>query len=187
MQASERAAHPKPEIVENYRDYEPPAEFRKLVEDLLVTVPSNYLAGLKAVVLTNRAALTRDQLKQRVKHRNNRYHLAEAAGAYYEATRSRPATIWIFVDNIMRSVPSWSLRAPFIRYEPLCGYLYHEIGHHIHAVHKPIYEGKENVADDWSRKLSTVFYRRHYWYLLPLLWFFWPFYELSKRIKNMVR
>jgi hypothetical protein len=47
--------------------------------------------------------------------------------------------------------------------------LYHEIGHHIHAEHKPVYEGKENVAEDWSDKLLRHFYRKHYWYLMLLV------------------
>jgi hypothetical protein len=45
--------------------------------------------------------------------------------------------------------------------------LFHEIGHHIHAVHIPAYDGKENVAEDWSRKLVRQFFRKHYWYLVP--------------------
>jgi hypothetical protein len=48
--------------------------------------------------------------------------------------------------------------------------LYHEIGHHIHAVHRPVHEQRENVADDWSGKSTKLFYRRHYWYLFPFLY-----------------
>jgi hypothetical protein len=36
--------------------------------------------------------------------------------------------------------------------------LYHEIGHHIHAEHKPVHEEKENVADDWSHKLWGILF-----------------------------
>ena len=48
--------------------------------------------------------------------------------------------------------------------------LYHEIGHHIHSTRKPVYEGPENVAEDWSRKLWRHFLRTRYWYLTPLLY-----------------
>jgi hypothetical protein len=65
----------------------------------------------------------------------------------------------------------WELRAPLLCYMPIAIVLYHEIGHHIHAEHKPVHEGKENVAEDWSDKLGGLFYRRHYWYLMP---FFYP-------------
>lgn len=46
--------------------------------------------------------------------------------------------------------------------------LYHEIGHHIHAEHRPVHEQRENVAEDWSSKLMRNFYRKHYWYIFPV-------------------
>lgn len=45
---------------------------------------------------------------------------------------------------------------------------FHELGHHIHRVHRPKYEGPENIADKWSKKLSGKFMRDRYWYLFPL-------------------
>ena len=38
----------------------------------------------------------------------------------------------------------------------------------IHQVHKPKYEGKEDVADKWSKKLTTTFLANRYWYLFPI-------------------
>ena len=55
-----------PVIVESYRDFEPPPNFRRLIETLLLYIPPKYLTGLKTVVLTNRAGLTRDKRRQRV-------------------------------------------------------------------------------------------------------------------------
>jgi hypothetical protein len=185
MSASEDVAKSRPEIVESYRDYQPPVEIRKLVEDLLESVPSGYLAGLRTIVLTNQSALTRDQRRQKIWGRNRKYRLAEARGAYYEATRSRTASVWLLVDNILKWEPRWVLRAPLLRYEALSTVLYHEIGHHIHAVHRPIYEGKENVAEDWSRNLSRRFYRRRYWYLMPLAYPASLILRIAKRIKKM--
>lgn len=153
------------------------------MEDLLESVPSNYLAGLTTIVLTNQSALTRDQRRQKVWGRNRKYPLAEARGAYYEATRSRSASVWLMVDNILKSEPLWVLRAPFVRYNALSTVLYHEIGHHIHALHRPVYEGKENVAEDWSRKLSRRFYRRRYWYLMPVAYPASLLLKLAKRFK----
>jgi hypothetical protein len=156
-----------PDIIENYRDFEPPSQVRKLVEELLESVPGNYLKGLKTIVLCNRAALTRDQRRQKVWGRGRKYRLAEARGAYYRATNSRPATVWLYVDNILKASPAWMLRIPIARYAEFGEVLFHEIGHHIHTVHVPIYDGKENVAEDWSRKLGQQFFRKHYWYLVP--------------------
>jgi hypothetical protein len=45
--------------------------------------------------------------------------------------------------------------------------LFHQLGHHIHRVHRPEYEGKENVADKWSKRLTRKFMSKRYWYLLP--------------------
>jgi hypothetical protein len=185
VNAAERIGTYRPEIVESYRDYQHPVEIRQIVEDLLESVPSKYLAGLTTIVLTNRSALTRDQRRQKIWARNSKYPLAEARGAYYEATRSRPASVWLLVDNILKQEPPWALRAPLLRYNALSSVLYHEIGHHIHAVHRPIYEGKENVAEDWSRKLSRLFYRRRYWYLIPVAYPALLIFKLAKRIKKM--
>ena len=162
---------PRPELVENYRDFEPPAGFRSLVEDLLQSVPSKYLVGLKTIVLTNRDALSRDQRKQKVWSRKRKVRLAEVRGAYYRATRTSPASITLYVDNILAShVPPWITKVPLLRYCDLDTVLFHEIGHHIHAAHIPSYDGKENVAEDWSRTLKRRFFRRNYWYTIPLLY-----------------
>jgi hypothetical protein len=40
------AASSLPQIVENYRDYEPPRQLRGMVEELLKEVPAKYLVGL---------------------------------------------------------------------------------------------------------------------------------------------
>src|SRR6202040_2101970 len=93
----------------------------------------------------------------------------EALGYYSGASQSSRASITLHIDNILKRVTPGELRIPFVRYHPLATVLYHEIGHHIHKEHKPIYEGKENIAEDWSDKLSQRFYRTPYWYLRPLV------------------
>jgi hypothetical protein len=179
MNASAGVGNFRPEIMENYRDYQPPVGIKQQVEDLLEAVPSKYLAGLTTIVLTNKSALTRDQRRQKVWGRNRKYSLAEARGAYYEATRHRTASVLLLVDNILQYERPWVLRA-------LSTVLYHEIGHHIHAVHRPVFEGKENVAEDWSRKLSRFFYRRRYWYLIPVGYPASLILRAAKRIKKRI-
>jgi hypothetical protein len=157
-----------PEISEHYRDYAPSIDVKKVVEELVKSVPPRYLAGLKKIVLTNRSSLSRDQRRQKIWQRGRNHQLATSLGAYYRATRSQPASVWLFVDNIQQPFPSWFLRMPMLGYSIVGSVLYHEIGHHIHRVHKPVYEGKENVAEDWSRKLGRAFFRKRYWYLVPV-------------------
>jgi hypothetical protein len=158
-----------PDIVEAYRDYVSPQYVLKIVDDLLKAVPPRHLIGLNTIVLTNQAAQLRKRKQQKIWSRNHKIKLVETLVYYSGASRSSRASITLHIDNILKRAPSRELRIPFVRYYPLAGALYHEIGHHIHAEHNPIYEGKESVAEDWSDKLSQRFYRTHYWYLIPLL------------------
>lgn len=170
MDETRATAATSPTIVETYRGYVPPPCFLQLVKDLLKAVPSRYLAGLQAIILTNQTGETRKQKRQKVWSRNRKVRLGDALGYYSPATRSAQASICLHVDNILNEMQAWELRVPLLRYEPVASVLYHEIGHHIHAEHKPIYKGKEDVAEDWRGKLSGHFYLRHYWYLMPLLY-----------------
>lgn len=180
----EGATNSTPEVVEHYRDYSPPSNLKRWVENLLESVPTKYTIGLKTVVLTNQRGLTRDQRRQKIRQRGHKYKLSHGLGAYFRATRSRPATVSLYVDNILRSQPRWTLRVPVLRYVYLAPVLYHEIGHHIHAVHHPVYEGKENVAEKWSTYLSGQFFRKHYWYARPILYVMWLLIRFMKRVNK---
>lgn len=167
MNSCEDVRAPRPEIIENYRDFEPPPPVKEIISILLDCVSPNYLRGLKAIILANQTALTRNKRRQKIWSRNRKIRLAEARGAYYRATRSSPAVVWLYVDNILKGTPAWTLKVPIARYAEFGEVLYHEIGHHIHAAHEPVHEGKENVAEDWSKRLSHQFFRKHYWYMVP--------------------
>lgn len=177
----------RPQIAENYRDYTPPRWVKKIIEQALDSVPPNYLYGLKTIVLTNRSALNRNQRRQKIWHRNKFHRATEARGVYYAATRSGPATVWLYVDNILRPFPGWLARCPFAPVVELSEVLFHEIGHHIHAVHKPVYDGKENIAEDWSRKLLRRFFHRRYWYALPVVYPVVTAINLERKIKKKIR
>jgi hypothetical protein len=158
-----------PEIVENYKDFRPPRKFRRHVEAMLETVPPKYLIGLKTLVLANHAALSRKERRRKMWSRNRKIGMSQVAGSYQRATRSSPATVTLYVDSITKGWPSWFFHFLIIDFLAVGEVLYHEIGHHIHAVHKPIFEGPENVAEDWSRKLKGAFFRSRYPYLVPVL------------------
>ena len=161
-----------PTIVESYRNFVLPSNFRHDVETLLRFVPPKYLVGLKTIVLTNRAGLTGNKRKQKVRSRNRTVRLADCLGSYSSAGRNSTATVWLYVDNIVKAELSWCRWVPLLRYTMPAEVLYHGIGHHIHAVHRPIHEGAENVAEDWGRRLWRGFLRQHYWYLTPFLYVF---------------
>ena len=169
---SERQESPSvasaPNILEAYRDYIPPQCVRKMVDDLLKAAPPRYLVGLQTIILTNQAAQPRKKKQQKTWSRNRKIKLVEALGYYSGASRSSRASITLHIDNIFKGATPRKLRDPFARYYLLASVLYHEIGHHIHAEHNPVYEGKENVAEDWGDKLVKRFYRTHYWYLMSM-------------------
>lgn len=181
MNSFEDVRAPRPEIIENYRDFEPPQQVKEIISILLDCVSANYLRGLKAIILANQAALTRNQRRRKVWSRKRKIRLAEARGAYYRATRSSPPIVSLCVDNILKGTPAWTLKVPIARYAEFGEVLYHEIGHHIHATHEPVHEGKENVAEDWSKRLGRQFFRRHYWYLVPFR------YPMSFLVKAALR
>lgn len=43
---------------------------------------------------------------------------------------------------------------PLLREISIGEVLYHELGHHIHACARPEHREKEDVADDWGRKME---------------------------------
>ncbi len=72
------------------------------------------------------------------------------------------------MDQIVRPLPRWALWFPILKRFALAQTLYHELGHHIHYTIRPEYKEKEDVADEWGKKLGGVFFRRKYWYLIPI-------------------
>jgi hypothetical protein len=161
------SVEPGPEITEFYKDYVPPGYVRPIVEELLAFLPRNYLVGLKTVLLTNSVAMPRDQRRQKVFQRGKSHKMIEARGAYYRATRSRQAYVALFVDNIFKNVPPSLLRLTPFRHSTIAEILFHEVGHHIHTAHKPVYDVRENVAEAWERKFRRAYLRKRFWYIVP--------------------
>ena len=161
-------ANTGPQIVVAFQNYAPPFDAEKAILRMLRIVPPNYLWGLPSIVLTNVQALSR---KERDRKTWGRRHVAlgETLGYYTPEWRGQPAHITILLDNLeMRMGRKW-LRWGIVRDAELSRLFFHELGHHIHDVHKPQYENKEDVADKWSKKLRVKFLRQRYWYLVPVL------------------
>lgn len=176
-----------PPIIEAFQGYCPPFEATNLIRRMLQNVPPQFLIGLHAIVLTNVAALSRRERNQRTRGRGQRFALGSALGYYSQALKGEPARITILVDNIEKQWGRSWLRIGFIRDLELSKTLFHELGHHIHQIHRPEYEGKENVADKWSRELSRRFMRDRYWYVLPLLVPMALMFRIGKEIVKFYR
>jgi hypothetical protein len=59
------------EIVEDYKDWQPPIDARKAVAAAVSAVPKAHLIGIDRVVLTNAGGLNRAQRRKKTKHRGN--------------------------------------------------------------------------------------------------------------------
>lgn len=103
---------------------------------------------------------------------------------YNQASKDAPAWIEIFVDNCTRSLPRSSLRVPVFADMVLGEVLFHEIGHHIHYTQAPEFREREDVAEDWKKRLSKIYFRKRYWYFLPIAYMLYPFSWLIKKVSR---
>jgi len=157
------AAPRMPRVVARYSGFEPRFDVVTLVEQMIATVPSNYLVGLSEVVLTNFSGLPRSLRKGATKSRKRKVRVARAAGRYHPAWNNQPAWIEIFVDNTLRAWErGWWLKFRFLREGIVGDVLFHEIGHHIHFAIRPEYREREDVADVWKARLSRNWSRQSY-------------------------
>jgi hypothetical protein len=172
----------KPQLIEAFQGYSPSFEVVKAIRRMLRDVPPEFLHGLKSIVLTNVAALGKNERDRRTRGRGRRLALGEALGYYNKAWKGEPARITILVDNFEKQWGRSWLRVGFIRDLVFSNLLFHELGHHIHQIHRPEHERRENVADKWSKKLSSRYLRSRYWYLKPLIVPISLLFKLRKRM-----
>ena len=156
-------------IKEAYRDYTPPLNVAKTVRLLLRSVPPKYLRGLDCVVLTNLSGQPRRNRVGKIIRRGRRVSRSHVAGLYHRQWQGNPPWIELYVDQILRSLPRWSSWIPLITTQLIAETLFHELGHHIHLFIRPEYREKEDVADDWKKKLHGNFIQKRYFYLIPLI------------------
>ncbi len=155
-------------IYEQYENYVAPFDVKRAVERMLATVPDKYLTGLGSIVLTNEVALTGTRARRMTFSRGKKVSAANALGLYHPRWGSDPAWIELRVDRIFRNYPAKLLKFPVTREVQLGATFFHELGHHIHAEHRPEFKEKEDVADIWKQKGQGNFLRKRFWYLTPL-------------------
>lgn len=151
-----------PQVVQEFREFKPRADFRGSVERLLEYVPPEYLVGLESVVLKDRTA----PAKVRWDRRNASD--AEMAACYLRATKGRDAVIEMYVDVIMTGAPRWLMTLAWFRELMLSKTFFHEIGHHVHRAIAPDSREPEAAANYWRDKLGRDLMRRRFWFLVPL-------------------
>jgi hypothetical protein len=151
-----------------YRDYTPPVDVSATVLRLMRTVPGQYLRGLDCVVLTNESGMSRKDRVGRVWSRKRKFDKSRVLGRYHGSSRNSPY-IELRVDKIISGLNGVFLRIPLLREIGFGAVLFHEVGHHIHHKIRPQHLEKEDVADQWAKKLIGNFIRKQYWYALPIL------------------
>ena len=175
-------------IREAYKDYEPPFDVVRIVNRLLAGVPNTRLAGLKTVVLSSSANLSKPVRKAKAHARGKSYELGKCRGRYHQKWKNESAWIELWVDNMLMSCPKPLLWVNILRDFAIADTLFHELGHHIHYSQAPEHKEKEDVADKWDKRLSRQYFRRRYWYWMPLFLLLWlilkPFGLFKKRRKN---
>jgi hypothetical protein len=95
-------------IIESYVNYEPPFPIKSIISDLLNSISKQYLIGLQAVILTNALAMNRKGRRNKTLSRKKKVALVECLGLYNAKWNDGPATIQLFIDNIIKQQPKWS-------------------------------------------------------------------------------
>ena len=170
-------------IEESYGDWAPPFDPKPIITRLLDSVPGEYLSGIDTVILASSGALNRKRRRQTQRLHGRKFANSTARGLYHPRWHGQGAYVELFVDNILRSVPSPRLsRLPVFGDLEFGDVLYHEIGHHIHAVKHPEHEDRELVAERWRKRLIRRHMRHRFWYLQPLRLLLWPLSLLMNAI-----
>ena len=166
----------KVKIVEQYHNYRPPVRLYGSLEVLLRYVPEEHLDGLHMIVVTN-GEYVRKKFKGKLTQEKRRFRPADCNGLYGNGK------IWLIMDQIFKA--DFYMIIPAVKTIVIGDILYHEIGHHIHAMEQPGFrKDREAFADEWRDKLMQTFMRKRYWYLLGVLK---PFYLLIRRLHSRLQ
>jgi hypothetical protein len=151
-------------IHENYGAYKPSLDARKTVKRLVASIEPEYLQGLGSIVLSSQFHLPRNKRRKKFLSRGSKYSTREIQACYHEQWKGQPAFIELYIDKILAPVPSWFAHFPLIGFFTIGKVFFHELGHHIHRTRRPEFKEKEDVADQWSRKLMKSAFRKRYRY-----------------------
>lgn len=157
-------------VSESYRNLKPPFDVTVTINRLLTGIPSEYIAGIKTIVLRDTTGLSHQQRRKKIRSKMRKHKHRESFGSYHPAWKGEPAWIQVLVDNVIDRWPAIFLKLPFFRDLAFAEVLFHEIGHHIHKTQIRKFADTENVAERWKRRLTAYYMRHTYWYLMPLFW-----------------
>ena len=152
------------EIIEEYKNYEPPFDVRWYVEKLLDSVDEKYKKKLRYVVLTNKETLSTRRHRQKFKVKGRKTDMKHVLGLYH-TLNDKTGSIELFMDDIIPQEEDFVLRFGLIRAHIIGKVLFHELGHHVHANFKPKHEDKEIMADQWQKDFWKNYVRKNHFIL----------------------
>ncbi|RJQ23097.1 MAG: hypothetical protein C4560_01235 [Nitrospiraceae bacterium] len=181
------ANNPKIEICESYKDFLPPSWVHRSVTRLIDGVPEKYCGGLHSVTLTNTDGLNHSRRRQKTISRKRKISVIECRGLYHQKWQGKPATIELFVDKIIHRWPVIVLKVPLVQDLLLADVLYHELGHHVHKTCAPEHREREDVAEDWQKKLVRHYFRQNYKWIKPFKIILKPIVALPLKIVRLIQ
>lgn len=153
------------QVYENYKKLSPTG-VRERIERMIRMVRPEYLVGLDSVVLTD-SDTQKSERTWRLK--GKKFSSQRCYGIYHPSSKEREAWIEILLDNILASSHSLLMHFAVAQDVAIASTLYHEIGHHIEAMTVKGRLNRETAAETWVSKLGRPYFRRQYWYLLPVI------------------
>ena len=144
-------------VVEYFGALEPGLDYASSVRRMLATLPAEYLHGLEAVVLRDKASLTRQERRE---------GFGRADGDYVRSRSGKlPPRIELFLDNILAPIPRWLRWWPLFLRETVHGILLHEVGHHLQATLIP----QRGLPEEDAWELAARLWRRSFRQRHPVL------------------
>src|SRR5258708_5942536 len=120
-----------PQIVVAFQNYTPPFEAEKAVRRMLRYVPSKFLRGLHAIVLTNADALSHKERKRKTWGRR-RVALGEALGYYGREWRGGTAGDTIRVEQVEKGGGARRARVGVIGDNEVAEWSFADVGQQLH-------------------------------------------------------
>ena len=124
-------------------------------------------------MLTNAVAIGKGKT---IRVKGRKFVRNQCRGFYHPQSKGQAPWIEIIVDNVLygdltsaSAKDKMLARLPIAQQIVMAQTLYHEIGHHIDkTIGAPAPSG-EAAAEAWKERLTVLYLRKHYWYIMPLI------------------